>query len=132
MKKMVIVADSSFVIETIRLALRSAAGLNVIGKVDGRHRRRRPIAGLPARHRPGGRDAELGARPRAHPRVPRGGASSSVILLLTMRMDDEWVGEAHRAPVPTPACPSPRTCRASHADPRDRGPQHRHGPPRLA
>ena len=36
MKTMAIVADSSFVIETIRLALRNTAGLKLLGKVDGR------------------------------------------------------------------------------------------------
>jgi DNA-binding NarL/FixJ family response regulator len=92
-KKMVIVADSSFVIETIRLALRSAAGLNVIGKVDGRAPVRRPIA-----------EAqpeivlvdEMQNSEHALERIRecREEAPSSVILLLTMRMDDEWVGEA--------------------------------------
>ncbi len=36
MKSIVIVADSSFVVETIRMALRNAARLKVLGKVDGR------------------------------------------------------------------------------------------------
>ena len=43
MKTMAIVADSSFVIETIRLALRNTARLKVLGKVDGRADVRGPI-----------------------------------------------------------------------------------------
>jgi DNA-binding NarL/FixJ family response regulator len=93
MKKMVLVADSSFVIETIRLALRSAAGLNVIGKVDGRASVRRPIA-----------EAqpeivlvdEMQSSENALERIRecREEAPLSVILLLTMRMEDEWVSKA--------------------------------------
>ena len=92
MKKMVIVADSSFVIETIRLALRSAAGLNVIGKVDGRATVRRPIADSQP-------DIvlvdEMQSSEHALARIRecREEAPSSVILLLTMRMEDEWVAE---------------------------------------
>jgi DNA-binding NarL/FixJ family response regulator len=93
MKKMVLVADSSFVIETIRLALRSAAGLNVIGKVDGRASVRRPIA----ESQP---DIvlvdEMQSSENALERIRecREEAPSSVILLLTMRMEDQWVSEA--------------------------------------
>ncbi|HEU0025234.1 MAG TPA: response regulator transcription factor [Thermoleophilaceae bacterium] len=93
MKKMVIVADSSFVIETIRLALRSAAGLNVMGKVDGRGTVRRPIAECQP-------DIvlvdEMQSSEHALERIRecREEAPSSVILLLTMRMEDEWVAEA--------------------------------------
>ena len=93
MKKMVLVADSSFVIETIRLALRSAAGLNVIGKVDGRTSVRRPIA----ESQP---DIvlvdEMQSSENALERIRecREEAPSSVILLLTMRMEDQWVSEA--------------------------------------
>jgi DNA-binding NarL/FixJ family response regulator len=93
MKKMVIVADSSFVIETIRLALRSAAGLKVIGKVDGRIGVRRPIA----ESQP---DIvlvdEMQSSEHALERIRecREEAPASVILLLTMRMEDEWIGQA--------------------------------------
>ncbi|MBN1527619.1 MAG: response regulator transcription factor [Thermoleophilaceae bacterium] len=93
MKKMVLVADSSFVIETIRLALRSAAGLNVIGKVDGRASVRRPIADSQP-------DIilvdEMQSSENALERIRecREEAPSSVILLLTMRMEDGWVSEA--------------------------------------
>ena len=112
MKKMVIVADSSFVIETIRLALRSAAGLNVIGKVDGRAPRAPADRRVAARDRAGRRDAELRACARAHPRVPRGGA-----LERDPPAHDAHGGRVGRPrrwpPVPTPASRSPPTCRAS-------------------
>jgi hypothetical protein len=36
MKSMVILADGSFVVETVGLALRNAAGANVIERIDGR------------------------------------------------------------------------------------------------
>jgi DNA-binding NarL/FixJ family response regulator len=93
MKKMVLVADSSFVIETIRLALRSAAGLNVIGKVDGRVSVRRPIAeSQPEIILVDEMQNSENALDRI--RECREEAPSSVILLLTMRMEDEWVSEA--------------------------------------
>jgi DNA-binding NarL/FixJ family response regulator len=93
MKKMVIVADSSFVIETIRLALRSAAGLNVIGKVDGRGTVRRPIAETQPEIV---LVDEMQSSEHALERIRecREEAPSSVILLLTMRMEDEWISEA--------------------------------------
>ncbi|MBA2631133.1 MAG: response regulator transcription factor [Thermoleophilaceae bacterium] len=93
MKKMVIVADSSFVIETIRLALRSAAGLQVIGKVDGRACVRRPIGAAQP-------DIvlvdEMQGAENALERIRecREEAPDSVIMLLTMRMEDEWVAQA--------------------------------------
>jgi DNA-binding NarL/FixJ family response regulator len=93
MKKMVLVADSSFVIETIRLALRSAAGLNVIGKVDGRACVRRPIAeSQPEIILVDEMQSSENALERI--RECREEAPSSVILLLTMRMEDAWVSEA--------------------------------------
>ena len=93
MKKMVIVADSSFVIETIRLALRSAAGLNLIGKVDGRAPVRRPIAESQPEIV---LVDEMQSSEHALERIRecREEAPSSVILLLTMRMEDQWVSEA--------------------------------------
>jgi DNA-binding NarL/FixJ family response regulator len=93
MKSMVIIADSSFVIETIRLALRHSAGLKVLGKVDGRASVRRPVA-----------DAqpdivlvdEMQVADEALERVRecREEAPAAAILLLSMRMDDEWIARA--------------------------------------
>ena len=93
MKSMVIIADSSFVIETIRLALRNSAGLKVLGKVDGRASVRRPVA-----------DAqpdivlvdEMQVADDALERLRecREEAPAAAILLLSMRMDDEWIARA--------------------------------------
>ena len=93
MNSVVIVADSSFVVETIRLALKNTARLKVLGKVDGRGSISGAVRRMPAGHRAGRRDAELGGLPRAHPRVPRRDTRSTIVLL-TMRMDDDWLGEA--------------------------------------
>jgi DNA-binding NarL/FixJ family response regulator len=93
MKSIVIVADSSFVIETIRLALRSSAGLKILGKLDGRESIRRPIG----EHQP---DIvlvdEMQASDEALERIRecREEAPAASILLLSMRMDDHWVARA--------------------------------------
>jgi DNA-binding NarL/FixJ family response regulator len=92
-KSLVIVADSSFVIETIRLALRNSAGLTVLGKLDGRASVRRAIA----EQKP---DVvlvdEMQNPDDALERIRecRLETPAASILLLTMRMDDEWVGRA--------------------------------------
>jgi DNA-binding NarL/FixJ family response regulator len=93
MKTMVIVADSSFVIETIRLALRNSAGLKILGKLDGRESVRRSIA----EHQPNivlvdemrNSDDALERIRECRLEVP-----AASILLLTMRMDEESVSKA--------------------------------------
>lgn len=98
MKQMVIVADSSFVIETIRLALRHAAGLKLVGRIDGRV----PAGRALAESRP---DVilvdEMQGPDNALDRIRecRELAPSASIVLLTMRMDDAWVGQALAAGV---------------------------------
>jgi DNA-binding NarL/FixJ family response regulator len=93
MKSMVVVADSSFVIETIRLALRSCTSFNVMGKVDGR----RAVGGAIRDARP---DIVLvdemhnGEDALERVRECRDEAPSATIVLLTMRMEDAWVAEA--------------------------------------
>ena len=98
MKQMVIVADSSFVIETIRVALRHSAGLKVIGRVDGRV----PAGSALANSQPEvilvdemqSADNALERIRECRELVP-----SASILLLTMRMDDAWIGQALAAGV---------------------------------
>jgi DNA-binding NarL/FixJ family response regulator len=98
MKTMVIVADSSFVIETVRLALRNAAGLNLIGKVDGRV----PVGRAVGDSRP---DVilvdEMQTPEHALERIRecRDLAPSASIVLLTMKMEDAWVSQALAAGV---------------------------------
>ena len=93
LKRLVLVADSSFVIETIRLALRNSAGLEILGKLDGRASVRRPIAGqqpdvvlVDEMQDPD--DALERIRECRH-ELPK-----ATILLLSMRMDEEWVALA--------------------------------------
>jgi DNA-binding NarL/FixJ family response regulator len=93
MKSLVIIGDSSFVIETIRLALRNSAGLNVLGKVNGRASVRRQIA--EARPEIVLVD-EMQIPEDALQRIVecREEAPGATILLLSMRMDDQWVAQA--------------------------------------
>jgi DNA-binding NarL/FixJ family response regulator len=93
MKAVVIVGDSSFIIETIRSALRHSAGLKVLGKVDGRASVGRAIG----ESQP---DIvlvdEMQSSERAMERIRecRQEAPGAAILLLTMRMDDERIVQA--------------------------------------
>jgi DNA-binding NarL/FixJ family response regulator len=92
-KSMVIIADSSFVIETIRLALRNSAGLNVLGKLDGRTTVRQPVAEAQP-------DIvlvdEMQAPHDALERVRecREAAPDAALLVLSMRMDNDWIAQA--------------------------------------
>ena len=93
MNSVVIVADSSFVVETIRLALKNSARLKVLGKVDGRGSIRNAVGQTQP-------DIVLVDEMQNSEdcleriRECREEAGESTIVLLTMRMDDEWVGEA--------------------------------------
>ena len=93
MKTMVIVADSSFVIETIRLALRNSAGFRLLGKVDGRGHVRAPIAEAQP-------DIilidEMQNPDDALQRIRecREAAPACSVFLLTVRMDDKSVAAA--------------------------------------
>jgi DNA-binding NarL/FixJ family response regulator len=106
MKTMAIVADSSFVIETIRLALRNTAGLKLLGKVDGRTDVRGPIGHAQP-------DVilvdEMQNAGDALERIRecRDETPDSSILLLTMRMEDDAVARAIDAGVD--ACVSKTT-----------------------
>jgi DNA-binding NarL/FixJ family response regulator len=92
-KSLVIVADSSFVIETIRLALRNAAGLSILGKLDGRT----SVAHAIATQRPDVVLVDEMQNPQdalERVRECRRAAPRTSILLLTMQMDDERVAQA--------------------------------------
>ncbi len=93
MNSVVIVADSSFVVETIRMALKNAPRLKLLGKVDGRGTIRRPIEQsqpeiIVVDEMQNSEDA------LERIRECREEAPEATILLLTMRMDDAWVGQA--------------------------------------
>jgi DNA-binding NarL/FixJ family response regulator len=93
MNSVVIVADSSFVVETIRLALKNTARLKVLGKVDGRG----SISSAVRQCQP---DIVLVDEMQNSEdcleriRECREETPESKIVLLTMRMDDEWLGDA--------------------------------------
>ncbi len=93
MKSLVIVADGSFVVETIRLALRNAAGLRTLGTLDGRA----SIADAVAEQGP---DVVLvdemqdPADTLDRIREARLEAPAASVVLLSLRMDDEWVAQA--------------------------------------
>jgi DNA-binding NarL/FixJ family response regulator len=93
MKSMVIVADSSFVIETVRLVLRSSGVFTVIGKVDGRG----PVGTAIAEAQP---DIvlvdEMQSSDDALERIRecREALPSATVVLITIRMEDAWVTRA--------------------------------------
>ena len=93
MKTVLIVADSSFIVETIRLSLRSAANLRVAGKLDGRAsvrhqvRLRQPEVVLVD-------EMERADNALTRIRECREEAPDAAIVALTMRMDDAWISQA--------------------------------------
>jgi DNA-binding NarL/FixJ family response regulator len=98
MKRLVIVADHSFVVHAIRLALRQTAGFQVVGFIDGRS----PIAAALNELRPDVvvvDDMQLPENAIARIREAAENTPDAKKLLLTMRMDDEWLSEAFEAGV---------------------------------
>jgi DNA-binding NarL/FixJ family response regulator len=93
MKTMVIIADSSFVSETIRLALRNSAGLRLLGKVDGRMDVRRQVAEA----QPDiilVDEMQIAEEALQRVRECREEAPGAALLVLSMPMDDEWIARA--------------------------------------
>jgi DNA-binding NarL/FixJ family response regulator len=96
MKRLLIVADRAMVVHTIRLALRQTAGFEVIGFVDGRA----PVRDALVEHRPDvvliddpeDTDVALARLREASDHVP-----DAQVVLLTMRLDDPWLGEVFEA-----------------------------------
>ena len=96
MKRLVIVADHSFVVHAIRLALRQTAGFQVVGFIDGRT----PAESALTELRPDVvvvDDMQLPENAIARLREATEHAPDAKRLLLTMRMDEEWLGEAFEA-----------------------------------
>jgi DNA-binding NarL/FixJ family response regulator len=96
MKNLLIVADHSLVVQAIRLALRQTAGFKVVGFVDGRVSVRdqliatRPDVVLID-------DMQHPEHPIARLREVADEAPDAKALMLTMRMEDEWLDEAFEA-----------------------------------
>jgi DNA-binding NarL/FixJ family response regulator len=96
MKRLLLMADHPLIVQAIRLALRQTAGFQVVGYVDGRRSAHSVLAEL----RPdvvvvddmkNSEDALARLRETAE-RVP-----SAECLLLTARMDQDWVDDAFAA-----------------------------------
>jgi DNA-binding NarL/FixJ family response regulator len=96
MKRLLIVADRSMVVHTIRLALRQTAGFEVVGFVDGRS----PVRDALVEHDPDVvlvddlEDSDL-ALERLREAAEH--APDAQLLLLTTRMEDVWLAHVFEA-----------------------------------
>jgi DNA-binding NarL/FixJ family response regulator len=96
MQRLLIIADHSLVVQSIRLALRQTAGFQVVGFVDGRV----PAATLLAELRPDVvlvDDMQDSENALARLREVTAELPDSRSLLLTQRMDPEWLEDAFEA-----------------------------------
>jgi DNA-binding NarL/FixJ family response regulator len=96
MNRILIVADHSFVVQSIRLALRQASGFEIVGQVDGRH----PIKPYLDARRPNiilVDDMQSPGDALARLRESAEATLSSKRLLLTLNMNDDWLDEAFEA-----------------------------------
>jgi DNA-binding NarL/FixJ family response regulator len=96
MKRLLIIADHSFVVQAIRLALRQTAGFQVVGFVDGRVSARQSLTELNPdvvlvddMQEPENALARLREVEELLPEARS--------LLLTMRMDSDWLEDAFEA-----------------------------------
>jgi DNA-binding NarL/FixJ family response regulator len=96
MKRLMIVADHSFVVQAIRLALRQTAGFQVVGFFDGRGSVRDALAEL----RPDVvlvDDMQDSSNAIARLREVAEDAPDAKSLLLTLKMEDEWLDQVFEA-----------------------------------
>ncbi len=96
MKRLMIIADHSLVVHAIRLALRQTAGFQVVGFVDGRQSAGGHLADL----RPDVvlvDDMQDPADALQRIREVREQAPQAKVLLLTLRMEDEWLEQVFQA-----------------------------------
>jgi DNA-binding NarL/FixJ family response regulator len=96
MKRLLIIADHSLVIHGIRLALRQTAGFQVAGFVDGRV----PVTSTLERIAPDVvlmDDMQEPGHALDRLREVAAVLPEAQSVLLTLRMDDEWLGEAFEA-----------------------------------
>src|SRR3954452_19890281 len=96
MKRLLIVADHTLVVQAIRLALRQTAGFQVVGFVDGRQEIRsalteaKPDVVLVD-------DMQNPDHPLERLREVAEHCPNAKAMLLTVRTEDEWLGEAFDA-----------------------------------
>jgi DNA-binding NarL/FixJ family response regulator len=96
MKRLMIVADHSFVVQAIRLALRQTAGFQVVGFFDGRGSVRDALSEL----KPDVvlvDDMQEASNALARLREIAEDAPAAKSLLLTLRMEDEWLDQVFEA-----------------------------------
>jgi len=96
MKRLVIIADHSLVVHAIRLALRQTAGFRIVGCVDGRQDTSSQLLEL----QPDVilvDDMRVPERALARVREAAEHASGAACLLLTLRMEDDWLDDAFDA-----------------------------------
>jgi DNA-binding NarL/FixJ family response regulator len=96
MKRLVIVADHSLVLQAIRLALRQTAGFQLVGLIDGRS----PAAGALAELRPDViliDEMQMADNAIARMREAAEHAPKAKRLLLTARMEESWVAQVFEA-----------------------------------
>jgi DNA-binding NarL/FixJ family response regulator len=96
LKRLMIVADHSFVVQAIRLALRQTAGFQIVGFFDGRGSVRDSLIEL----RPDVvlvDDMQESENALARLREIEVESPTAKALLLTMRMDSEWLDKAFGA-----------------------------------
>ena len=96
MKRLLIVADRSMVVHSIRLALRQTAGFEVVGFVDGRA----PVRDALVEQRPDvvlvDELADTGAA-LARLRETSEHAPDAQVVLLALRMEDAWLSDVFEA-----------------------------------
>jgi DNA-binding NarL/FixJ family response regulator len=104
MKRLLIVADHSLVAHAIRLALKQTAGFQVAGVIDGRMTARdalmdlRPdVVVVDDMHDRASDEAHYGTYPLARLREAAEHVPESRRLLLTTRMDEDWLNAAFEA-----------------------------------
>lgn len=105
MKRLLIIADRSLVVHSIRLALRQTAGFEVVGFVDGRA----PVRDALLEHRPDVvlvDDMERSADPLARLREATDHAPDAQLVLLTLRMEDAWLADVFEAGAAAVLCKS--------------------------
>ena len=96
MKRLMIIADHSLVVHAIRLALRQTAGFQLVGLVDGRQSAEGHLVEL----RPDVvliDDMQDPADALLRIREVRDQAPQAKVLLLTLRMEDEWLEQVFQA-----------------------------------
>jgi DNA-binding NarL/FixJ family response regulator len=96
MKRLLIVADHTLVVQAIRMALRQTAGFQVVGFVDGRQ----DIRGRLLETRPDVvvvDDMQDPAHPLERLREINSTMPDAKALLLTVRTDEDWMDEAFEA-----------------------------------